>query len=415
MLIDPRQSDLGSRRKLLDALRVKGRMARVELAASTGLSPATVTALTADLLRDGYIETCEAAADAGGEGAAKRGRPRVELRLRAEATQVAGVKLSMHRIAVSITDFAGRMLGAADIEARLDRAAPAEIADMAAAALGQAAAPLGLQLSDMHGVGFGVPGYVDGDAGLCHWSPIFGEETIDAAALFSDRLGVPCFIDNDANLAALAEQWFGRGRGVANMVVVAIEQGVGMGAVIEGRLYRGARGLGAEFGHMKIQPNGALCRCGQRGCIEAYLADYAILREVGTFSALGAVGDPVAARSALAELQRAARAGDQRVQAVYARAGALLGVGLANLINLLAPELVVITGEGAEAWDLLAPSLRDALADNASSAAIRQARLEVTPNSDTLWARGAAAIVLDREDFAAGPSAAPDQAEQRVS
>lgn len=398
MNFDARQTDLGNRRKLLDALRVNGSMARVELAAATGLSPATVTAVTAELLDEGYIETCSEAAEA--EPGIRRGRPRVALQLRADAACVAGVKISMHRIAVSLTDFAGQLLGATDISVRTDRQPPEKIVELVDEALSTALDEQNLTRGDLHGLGLGIPGYIDGEAGVSYWSPIFGDGRVDVAKLFSDRLGLPCHIDNDANLATLAEQWFGRGRGLSNMLVVTIEHGVGMGVVIDGRLYRGAKGLGAEFGHVKIRPGGALCRCGQRGCIEAYLADYSILREVGTFRPLGDVDDPISANRALAEIQAEARAGDKRIEAVYARAGEFLGLGLANMINVFAPELLVLTGAGAAAADLFEPTMRSALRANASSASVEHTRLEVVQTSDTVWARGAAAVVLDRDTFA---------------
>ena len=401
MLIEANQVDLPNRRKLLDALRINGRMARVELAAATGLSPATVTATTAELMRDGYIEASNAAPEQEAENGSKRGRPRVDLQLRPDAARVAGVKISMHRIVVSITDFVGQMLGSAEISVRADRQAPEVIVDMIDDALEAALRSIGLRRAALDGVGVGLPGYIDGEAGVSHWSPVLGGERVEAAALFTERLGLPCFVDNDANLATLAEQWFGRGRGVGSMVVVTIEHGVGMGIVVNGRLYRGAGGVGAEFGHVKIRPGGALCRCGQRGCIEAYLADYAILREVGTFRALGCVDDPIAANAALAELQADARGSDERIATIYARAGDLLGVGLANLVNIFAPELLVVTGAGAAAADLFEPSMRRAFEENVLNASSRRTRVEVAQISDTVWARGAAAVVLERSAFGA--------------
>ncbi len=397
MLVDPETDHLSNRRKILDALRIGGQMARIELAEATGLSPATVTAVTAELIEDGYIEAARAETDAAG----RRGRPKVDLRLRPNAARVAGVKISMHRIAVSVTNFAGELLGASEVLVKADRQPPDRIAEMVDDALAGALEALDLDRGALHGVGVGLPGFIDAAAGLSHWSPVFGEGVIDVAGLFSERLGLPCFIDNDANLATLAQQWFGRGKGLKDLVVVTIEHGVGMGAVIAGRLYRGAHGVGAEFGHTKIRPGGALCRCGQRGCIEAYLADYAILREVGTFRASAKVDDPIAVSAALAEIQADARAGDARIRAVYARAGEMLGIGLATLITIFGPELRVLSGAGAAAADLFEPAMRRSLAANTLSAAVDRTPVEIVQSSDAVWARGAAALVLARSAFGA--------------
>ncbi|MCI4663751.1 MAG: ROK family transcriptional regulator [Neomegalonema sp.] len=395
MPTDLNQIALSNRRKVLDALRISGRMARVELAETTGLSPATVTAVTAELLNEGFVEACAGE----GDGAARRGRPKVDLRLRPDAARVAGVKISLHRISVTITNFAGELLGASEISVRANHQPPERIAQMVDEALETALRAQEMSRNALHGVGIGLPGFVDGETGVSHWSPVFGEGAYDVAALFSKQLQLPCFVDNDANLATVAEHWFGRGKGRGDMLAVTIEHGVGMGMVIGGRLYRGAHGIGAEFGHTKIRPGGALCRCGQRGCIEAYLADYAILREVSTFRRTADPFDPLAVHAALAEIQAEGMAGDPRIRAIYARAGEILGIGLANLINIFGPELLVVSGAGSSAAPLFEPAMREALAANTLSAAVDRTPVEITQSSDALWAHGAAALVLTRSAF----------------
>ena len=388
-----------NRRRVIDSLRIAGQMARVELTAATGLSPATVSAITADLLRDGVIEETAAEPALSDQEEVRRGRPRVALQLRPEAAYVAGVKISMHQIAVTVTNFTGDLLGSETIEARASRRPAAEVADWLEAALRQGVATAGVRLQDIQGVGMALPGFVDGEAGVCHWSPVFEEPLTPFAELMSVRLGRPVFIDNDANLATLAEHWFGAGKGCSNFLVVTIEHGVGMGAVIGGRLLRGARGFGAEFGHTKIQRSGALCRCGQRGCIEAYLADYAILREASTRAPVEGMSDPVLAHKAWRRLLEAAQAGDEGMREIYARAGEILGVGLANLINVFGPELVTLTGAGVAASPFFEPAMRGALADNTLSASADQVPIIIRPNADSVWAHGAAALVLERLDF----------------
>lgn len=390
-----------NRRRIVDALRLEQPLARVQLAEATGLSAATVTAITADLLNAGLIE--ETTSDEETFGAEKvetrRGRPRVLLRLRPEALLVAGVNVSMHQIAVSVTDFVGDLLGAKVVPIRARRAPADQVAARIEEALRDALGALRLSLDDVSGVGMALPGFIDGDAGVSHWSPVFREDVVRFSDMMRARLGRPVFIDNDANLAALAEQWFGVGRGVANFVVVTIEHGVGMGAVVNGRLYRGARGFGAEFGHSKIQRSGALCRCGQRGCVEAYVADYAILREAGTIAPMDGLADPIEAAKALQRLIAAGEAGDPAICAIYARAGGVLGFALANLINIFGPELVLLTGGGVAAVSLFEDEMRAALEANTLSASYRATQVIVKPHADEMWAKGAAALVLERQDY----------------
>lgn len=133
--------------------------------------------------------------------------------------------------------------------------------------LARVCAKAGVARSDLSGVGIGLPGFVDSAAGLVLWSSTLIDRKVPLAAAAQGRLGLPVTIDNDANLVALAELWFGSGRGLSDFAVVTIEHGLGMGLVVNHRIYRGARGLGMELGHTKVQLDGALCRCGQRAVL----------------------------------------------------------------------------------------------------------------------------------------------------
>src|SRR5690606_34728188 len=134
------------------------------------------------------------------------------------------------------------------------------------------------------------------------------------------RLSLPVHVDNDANVLTLAELWFGAGRGMADFAVVTIEQGVGMGLVLDNRLFRGARGLGMELGHTKARLDGPLCRCGQRACLEAYTADYALAREAATVLDHGP-RDRVSPQAILESLFDEARAGNAAALSIFRRAG----------------------------------------------------------------------------------------------
>ncbi len=166
---------------------------------------------------------------------------------------------------------------------------------------------------------------------------VLTERALPLAALAQARLGLPVQVDNDANLCALAELWFGVGRGRSDFAVVTIEHGLGMGLVLNHRIHRGALGLGMELGHTKVQLDGALCRCGQRGCLEAYTADYALAREATT--ALNwTYKDGQSMRVLLESLYDHAKAGNQAARSIFRRAGRYLAVGMANVVNLFDPR-----------------------------------------------------------------------------
>jgi predicted NBD/HSP70 family sugar kinase len=208
------------------------------------------------------------------------------------------------------------------------------------------------------------------------------------------RLGLTAVIENDANLVTLAERWFGQGQNIENFVVVTVEAGIGMGLFINGDLYRGHHGLGTEFGHVKIDRQGPLCRCGQNGCIEAFVGDYAILREARKLTDLPESEDDAASALAFRQVAERARAGDAGLLKLFDTAGEILGLGIANLINIIDPGKVIITGSSMCAADLLEPSLRPAV--TANSLKVLRGRCEIVLHdwSDEIWARGAASLVL---------------------
>jgi len=252
-------------------------------------------------------------------------------------------------------------------------------------------------------VGLGIAGVVDAPKGLVYWSPSLSERNVQLANLLCQRLNRPTFVDNDANLVAVAEKSFGLGQAYSDFIVVTIESGVGMGLVISGNLYRGARGCGAEFGHTKVQLNGALCRCGQRGCLEAYVADYALLREAQTMPG----NDPDTPDDArLEQLLSAARDGNSMAGRIVDRAGRMFALGLANLVNIFDPELVILAGEQMQFDHLYADKVIEAMRGDIVQIDKPPPEVVIHKWGNLMWARGAAAYALENiSDLALGAMA----------
>ncbi len=373
--------------RVLSEIRRQTDVARVDLARALDLSPATVTAVVASLLQDGLVEETHSTTNAG------RGRPRVQLSLAPNARHVAGAKLNAGSLTVAILNFRGEVIG--DAQSRF----PGSTIDAEAMVRGlvetldMALRNAGMDMTALSAFGLGLPGFVDAETGQCHWSPVMTGGAINIRALIRQHIACPVFVDNDANLAALAELWFGHGRSEINFLVVTVEHGVGLGIVIDGQLYRGARGLGAEFGHIKVQIDGALCRCGQRGCLEAYVADFALAREAR--AALGHADDGTITAAVLTELAAKARNGHAMSASIYTRAGRMLGLGLANLVNIFDPALIVLSGERMQNYDLVAAEVEAVMNANCLVSDRPRARLLVHRWGDSLWARGAGALALD--------------------
>lgn len=377
------------RRQVFERVRAAGMIARVQVAKELGVSPASVTTITSELIESGLIEEVAAARE-GGEG---RGRPAVSLGVRAASHHVAGLKISDRDLSAVILDFAGNLLADHREERRAVALTPAELLSVIAGLVDRVAAKAGMPRAALSAVGIGLPGYVDMAEGRVLWSSILTERDMALAAAASDRLGLPVQVDNDANLCAMAELWFGAGRGRSDFAVVTIEHGLGMGLVLNHRIHRGARGLGMELGHTKVQLDGALCRCGQRGCLEAYVADYALAREATT--ALDwTYRDGQSMMVLLESLYDHAKAGNAAARSIFRRAGSYLAVGLANVVNLFDPPLIILSGERLR-FDYLYAA--DTLAEM-KALAIDTGRplpeVEIHAWGDLLWAQGAAALAL---------------------
>ena len=381
-----------SRKQVMNALRRVGAAARIELAEQAGLSPATMTVVTGELLAESLIREV---AETGAAAANKRGRPRTLLEINPDAAYAVGIKISMHQASVSLTNMVGDVLGSETVPIRANRVTPETIAEICNERAVRIIADADIDPDRVLGVGVGIPGFVGYPTGIVRWGPTFSDRDVPLRDIVEQRTGLPTFVDNDANMAALAEKWFGIGRHHHTFVVVSVEHGVGMGLVIDGALYRGARGFGAEFGHTKVVVGGALCRCGQRGCVEAYVSDYAIIREASVFHNPPNVDDPQAVHDAICELVEAADQGEEHLATVFRRAGAMLGIGISNLFSILDPSVVVLTGERTRSAQVFFEAMHNSLQGNPLLGNSNDLKVEINPWGDDLWARGAAALVLE--------------------
>jgi len=233
-----------------------------------------------------------------------------------------------------------------------------------------------LQLLDKHahvgelaGIGVGSPGPLELPAGRLHHPPnLPGWDGFHLLGEMEKRLRLPIAVESDANVAALAEYTLGLGKelGVDSLCMLTLGTGVGNGIILDGKLWHGSTGMGGEAGHMTIEPDGALCGCGNNGCLEACASATALVNAAELLVATGKApglaklknGD---ARLTALTIAEAARLGDKAALALYVKTGTSLGVGLAGLINIFNLPLYVVGGGVAESWDLLSPSLFEEL------------------------------------------------------
>ncbi|MGX9356800.1 ROK family protein [Roseobacteraceae bacterium S113] len=374
-----------TRLRVLDCIREAGEASRTDIAAALKLSPATVTFVTSGLMAGDLIEEVSSA-DA--PDTAKRGRPRVSLRLSPGRYHVAGIKIARDTMSILILDFDGQEVAQKDVALPAPQMAPAALVTAIGAGVATACMDIPGGPDSLAGISIGLAGQIDSASRFVHWSSSLIGRNIELAPLLEAHLPCPAFVENDANLVAKAEQLFGEARGNKNFLVVTVEHGVGLGIVLDGQLYRGERGCGAEFGHTKVALHGALCQCGQNGCLEAYVGNYALLRRADEAMGTGSV------ETVRALVQRATD-GDARARKVLDEAGQMFGIGLANLINLFDPERIILSGAGHRITHLHSDAVLELVRSSVVNVDAPLPDIRVHHWDDLMWARGAAAMGIE--------------------
>lgn len=246
------------------------------------------------------------------------------------------------------------------------------------------------------GVGVGVPGLVDVERGLVHTLVnIRGWRRVPLRRLMQVALRMPAVVDNDVNLMALAEARHGAGRGAQALVCVAMGTGVGGGLVLEGRLFRGATSSAGEIGHVPIRPDGPRCRCGGRGCLEAYVGNRRIVARAGALMRQRRAASRRGMAPAPEALSRAADRGDRLAQAVWRAVAQDLGVALVGVVNFLNPDRIVIGGGVAQAGRWLWKPLRRLVRERAMAVPARAVRIVPAALGPSAGVVGAATLVRE--------------------
>lgn len=361
MTVGVRHDDLRRRNRamVVGAVRRAAQPSRTEIAATTRLSNSTISAISSDLIAQGALVEIKS-----GEAAlVRRGRPQVALGLAPGFASVVSVVLTLNQLWTSLISYDGAV--ADEAVQRLPTMTMGK--DELAEAVVEAVRRL-LQGAACHRrparIALAVQGTTDSSGSRMLWSPITPHSDIAFATLLEERLGIPATIHNDCNMIAVALKWRWPQRYGEDFFAVLLSNGIGMGLMQKGQLFTGTHSSGGEFGHMIHVPRGALCRCGRRGCIEAYAGSYALVRS----AAGGGDTDPPAADIGQAEIEAladAARASQGRERAAFHRAGEAIGYGMGNLFALFDPAPVAIVGPGALAFDILEGPIRAAIAQTA--------------------------------------------------
>ncbi|WP_296105049.1 ROK family transcriptional regulator [uncultured Agrobacterium sp.] len=380
---DPELMRAINRLNVLDTIRRHGPISRVEISERTQLSTTTVSAITASLLDDGLILSRHLG-DIRTEGA--RGRPRVMLELNPDAARVVGAKIAANRMVFVVTDFCGNVLSSLSLPIRIDRQPIGVIADLIEDGVRRCVVDAGLSLEDVDRVCLGLPGVIEHRTGKIRFSPVLREVNIDFAGEMTSRFGTPTIIESDAHAVTLGHHWFGKARDLEDMVLISLEQTLGLGVLHRNDLFRGAGGLSHNLGDLVLvaNPEGTVRLASQAG-------ENAIL---ASRPADGRFAEAIRLGRGIQHAQALVLAQDNDLIAAAQRAGAAIGLTLANIVTLFAPPRVIFVGSSLDLGAPFIDSIRSAYEISVPPSLQGVAELVFDHCSDELWAQGAAAVAL---------------------
>ena len=389
-------------RVLLLALLRQQPISRIRLARATNLSTTTVTTLVAELLEQGVI--CEAGTDLEA-ATAGAGRPPLALRLRPESRCALGIHIGVRRVRVALVDLQANILDHEVYDITPDE--PAEHAIARAGDLGAAILARHHALSQqgaLVGIGVGASGLVENQSGTNILAPNLGWRNVPLRRILSERFVLPVVVDNNVRCMALAESLYGVGRNARALAYVYARIGVGAGIVVDGEIYRGADYGAGEIGHWVMTPNsGDLCRCGNRGCLETLISESVLMERAHAIDPELITDRP----NALAMVFAAARDGHLSLVEMLEERAYYVGIALANLVNVINPQLIMLGGWLYDAFDLIEPVIERTMRRHAFGGLGN--RVDILPTSFGAYSGVIGAGVLALENFFYTPGSAAAQ------
>ncbi|MFJ8301137.1 ROK family protein [Streptomyces sp. NPDC094447] len=363
---------------------------RQDLASETGLSFATVSNLTAELLDAGVLVE---AGHAGSSG----GRPRALLNLNAQRGALVGVDVGETSVRTELFDLSLRELAVHEESLARGEVTPEQVVELIETGVQAVLDTADLPRAHVLGAGVSIPGLVERERGVSAYSPYWAWRDVPMRDLIAERLAMPVHLDNPLKASTLAELWFGAGRDADPLVVVTLRSGVGAGFAFGGTLFRGLTDSAGEWGHTCLVLGGRPCRCGRLGCVEAYVGVNGIVETLRYL----APDDPLLALTRqedrlLSELAARAATGDAVATGVIRETAGYLAAALGSLVNLLNPEVLVLGNQIADhLGEHLLRDTRAALADHTLAQPLSAVSLRLSSLPHDAVSRGAAAFAFE--------------------
>ncbi len=385
--VDPTNVREHNLSQIIKRIRAERSISRASLARATGLSATTISSIASELLKSGYVAET-------GEGKSSGGRRPILLAFQPDQKMVIGIDLGASHITTALTNLQGKIkvIQSKKFNASEDPEGAIEYIRQQVKTLlhHQSVGPNGVL-----GIGIAAPAPLEGEkldmlspVILPQWEGIQLVEKIEAAS------GLPVYIDNDANVGAIAEKWWGSGRGVSNLVYIKLGTGVGAGLIINDKIFKGTGGTAGEIGHTTINTKGPMCRCGNRGCLESYVSNLAVLAK--TKKRLVDYPASILKQQALTieHLIDAAQQQDELAIDIIVSAGKNLGIAIANLLNLVNPELIILGGDIVEVGELFVDAVRSTAFNRSISKAANEVTIKISEFQQDSIVVGAATLAI---------------------
>lgn len=372
-----------NRRMILNLLRSEGAISRAKISSIVGLSPAAVTFVVAELMAENILIEIKSEPKVKRKGVGATGRRPIPVDINYAGRLAVGIKLMADSIECVLTDLATKVL--ASVCLPLDKKTPEEVLAACLKGIDKLLAQQSASKATLIGIGVAVPGTIDTTTGVCVESHRLKWKNVPLASLIAEHIHVPVWLDDDTNAFALAQNLFGLARQNRTASVLAIGAGISCSNIINGNVHRGANGIAGKLGHIQIDPNGSICECGKRGCLQTFCSEPAIVQQWRELKCRS--GDVTRF-----DLVKAAEDGDSQTIKLLDTIGRKMGEYLAINCNIIDPEVIIVGGEAVAFGDYLFDPMREAL----EKFCFWQSPKILPDWADDSWAQGAAALATQK-------------------
>lgn len=389
MTVKDTQSNVSLKDSVLRLIWRDHQISRAEISRQLDSSRSTVTEIVKDLLKTDLVSEV-------GIGKSSGGRKPIVLEFQNEAKVILGIDIGATHVSVAMTNLVGRLLFWKEKKHPV-REDPEGTYEVIYELCNEALISQNFGYDKLLSIGVSVPSPIDpirpeylSESIIPAWHGKSGLERL------REKYGVPVYLDNDANLGALAEYWWGAGKNVTDLVYIKISHGIGAGFILGGELYRGSRGIAGEMSHMPIDPNGRLCGCGLRGCLSTVISAWALKERVKNLSVLYPDSPLVNGEPGIIDIEDAALSGDPLAVQVVTEAAYYLTSAVISLVNLMNPEMIIIGGSLSRLGELVLNPIREKIEASALVSAVGKTQLKISELGSKGIAIGAATLAIDQ-------------------